>query len=117
MHNVSYIQRCEVTFGSSSPPTIGSYTWERNGQIISTDTRWSSDRMNINSKGLNALISLRSTLTIRNLPIFNFVFPYFKDIESNSTFVFLGEVIFLDGLDSPPCPSPEQITMRVPPIG
>ena len=50
-------------------------------------------------------------------PIFNLVFPYFKDIESNSTFVFLGEVTFLNVLDNPLCPSPEQITMRVPPIG
>ena len=36
-------------------------------------------------------------------PIFNLVFPYFKDIESNSTFVFLGEVTFLNVLDNPPC--------------
>ena len=44
-------------------------------------------------------------------PNLNLVFPY----EDNSSFVFLGEVTFLNDLNNPQCGPPELITMTITP--
>ena len=44
-------------------------------------------------------------------PYLNLVFPY----QDNSSFVFLGEVTFLNDLNNPQCGPPEMITMTITP--